>query len=96
MTERGITEDQQQFKWDQRKGRPIKQLFRRMRNPNWSVSVQRSSLSLQQPSFVSMRLGDAQAVFAKNRTSDDPLNVLDLRNPLPRSILPYFLTGEDC
>ncbi|KAF1941893.1 hypothetical protein EJ02DRAFT_422629 [Clathrospora elynae] len=26
---------------------------------------------------------------------DDPLNVLDLRNPLPRSILPHFLTSED-
>jgi hypothetical protein len=91
-----ITENQQQFRWDHRKGRPIEQLFRRMGNPTRSVSVQKPSLSLQQPSFESMRLGDVQAVFAENVTSDDPLNVLDLRNPLPRSVLPSFLTGEDC
>ncbi|KAF1952747.1 hypothetical protein CC80DRAFT_571449 [Byssothecium circinans] len=87
---------QQQFRWDHRKGRPIEQLFRRMGNPTRSVSVQKPSLSLQQPSFESMPLSNVQAVFAKNVTSDDPLNVLDLRNPLPRSVLPYFLTGEDC
>jgi hypothetical protein len=34
-------------------------------------------------------------VFAENVISDNLLNVLDLRNPLPRSVLPYFLTGED-
>jgi hypothetical protein len=43
-----------------------------------------------------MRLGDIYDIFAENKASDDPLNVLDLRNPLPRSILLYFLTGEDC
>jgi hypothetical protein len=91
-----ITEGQQQFRWDHRKRRPIEQLFRRMGNPTRRVSVQRPSLSLQQPSFESMPLGEVQAVFAKNAASDDPLNVLDLRNPLPRSVLPYFLTGEDC
>jgi hypothetical protein len=42
-----------------------------------------------------MRLGEVQAVFAENVTSDNPLNVLNLRNPLPHSVLPYFLTGED-
>ncbi|KAF1366168.1 hypothetical protein EJ07DRAFT_92554 [Lizonia empirigonia] len=91
-----ITEDQQHFKWDQCKGRPIEQLFRRMGNPNRSVSVQRPSLSLEQPSCTSMRLGDLQTLFMQNSISDDPLNVLDLRNPLPRSILPHLLTGEDC
>ena len=91
-----ITEDQHQFKWHHRKGRPIEQLFRRMGNPTRSVSVQKPSLSLQQPSFESMRLGHVRAVFAENATSHDPLNVLDLRNPLPRSVLPYFLTGDDC
>jgi hypothetical protein len=96
LTGARINEVQQHFKWDQRKGRPIKQLFRRMGNPNRSVSVQKPSLSLQQPSCTSMRLGDLQNVFVQNSMSDDPLNVLDLRNPLPRSILPHFLTGEDC
>jgi hypothetical protein len=43
-----------------------------------------------------MRLGDIYDTFAENKASDDPLNVLDLRNPLPRSILLHFLTGEDC
>ncbi|KAF2818217.1 hypothetical protein CC86DRAFT_461196 [Ophiobolus disseminans] len=91
-----ITEDQQHFKWDQRKGRPVEQLFRRMGNPNRTVSVQKPSLDLKQPSCVAMRLGDIYDTFAENKGSDDPLNVLDLRNPLPRSILPDFLTGEDC
>jgi hypothetical protein len=91
-----ITEGQQQFQWDQRKGRPVEQLFRRMGNPNRTVSVQKPSLSLQQPSCVAMRLGDVYDAFAEDKASDDPLNVLDLRNPLPRSILPHFLTGEDC
>jgi hypothetical protein len=91
-----ITEGQQQFQWEQRKGRPVEQLFRRMGNPNRTVSVQKPSLSLQQPSCVAMRLGDVYDIFAENKASDDPLNVLDLRNPLPRSILPHFLTGEDC
>jgi hypothetical protein len=91
-----ITKGQQQFQWEQRKGRPVEQLFRRMGNPNRTVSVQKPSLSLQQPSCVAMRLGDVYDAFAEEKASDDPLNVLDLRNPLPRSILPYFLTGEDC
>jgi hypothetical protein len=91
-----ITENQQQFKWDHRKGRPIEQLFRRMGNRNRTVSVQKPSRTLRQSSYVAMRLGDVQAVFQANKTSQDPLNVLELRNPLPRSILPYFLTGEDC
>jgi hypothetical protein len=43
-----------------------------------------------------MRLGDLQSLFMQNNISNDSLNVLDLRNPLPRSILPHFLTGEDC
>jgi hypothetical protein len=67
-----------------------------MGNPNRTVSVQKPSLSLQQPSCVAMWLGDVFEAFAENKASDDPLNVLDLRNPLPRSILPHFLTGEDC
>jgi hypothetical protein len=91
-----ITEGQQQFQWEKRKGRPVEQLFRRMGNPNRTVSVQKPSLSLQQPSCVAMRLGDVYDAFAEDKASDDPLNVLDLRNPLPRSILPYFFTGEDC
>ncbi|KAL5408044.1 hypothetical protein PMIN04_011533 [Paraphaeosphaeria minitans] len=91
-----ITENQQQFRWDSHNGRPIEQLFRRMGNSDRSVSVQRSSLSLQQPSFVPMRLGTVRDMFLENKISQDPLNVLDLRNPLPRSILPSFLMGEDC
>lgn len=91
-----ITENQQQFRWDSHKGRPIEQFFRRMGNSSRSVSVQRSSLSLQQPSFVPMRLGIVRDIFVENKISQDPLNVLDLRNPLPRSILPSFLMGEDC
>lgn len=91
-----ITENQQQFRWDPRKGRPIEQFFRRIGNLDRSISVQKASLRLHQPSFVLMRLGAVRDSFLKNERSEDPLNVLDLRNPLPRSILPSFLMGEDC
>lgn len=91
-----ITENQQQFRWNPRKGRPIEQFFRRIGNLDRSISVQKPSLRLHQPSFMFMQLGVVQDVFLKNERSEDPLNVLDLRNPLPRSILPGFLIGEDC
>ncbi|KAJ4285971.1 hypothetical protein N0V90_013537 [Kalmusia sp. IMI 367209] len=91
-----ITENQQQFRWNSHKGRPIEQLFRRMGNPDRSISVQKSSLSLQQSSFMPMQLETVRDIFLENKISQDPLNVLDLRNPLPRSILPRFLMGEDC
>lgn len=91
-----ITENQQQFRWDPCKGRPIEQFFRRIGNLDRSISVQKASLRLHQPSFVLMRLGAVRDLFLKNERSEDPLNVLDLRNPLPRSILPRFLMGEDC
>ncbi|OCL15342.1 hypothetical protein AOQ84DRAFT_35962 [Glonium stellatum] len=91
-----ITHHQQQFEWDKRKGRPIGQLFRRMGNLNRTVSVQKPSLSLENDSFITMPLYDVQDKFLTNMVSEDPLNVLDLCNPLPRSILPKFLTGEDC
>ncbi|KAF2647718.1 hypothetical protein K491DRAFT_291679 [Lophiostoma macrostomum CBS 122681] len=90
-----VTINQQQFKWDRDKGQPIHQLFRRMGNPYRSVSVQSPSLSLQNPSCVTMELGSVQQAFKEDKTSKDRLNVLELRNPLPRSVLPYFLTGED-
>ncbi|KAH7061864.1 hypothetical protein BKA63DRAFT_588083 [Paraphoma chrysanthemicola] len=91
-----ITQGQQQFQWDKSRGRPVEQLFRRMGNLNRTVSVQKTSLSLQRQSYVAMQLSDVYDRFAENKASDDPLNVVDLRNPLPRSILPHFLTGEDC
>lgn len=75
------------------KGRPIEQLFRCMGNLNRTVSVQMPSLSLENDSFITMLLCDVQDKFLKNMVSEDPLNVLDLCNPLPRSTLPKFLTG---
>ncbi|PSN58960.1 hypothetical protein BS50DRAFT_580338 [Corynespora cassiicola Philippines] len=91
-----IAKNQQQFKWEQGKGRPIDQLFRRMGNLNRTVSVQKSSLRLQRESYIGMQLSHVQNAFSRNGVSEDPLNVLDLRSPLPRSILPGFLNGEDC
>lgn len=41
-----------------------------------------------------MTLHDVRKSFLNN--SDRRLNVLEMRNPLPRSTLPRFLTGEDC
>lgn len=91
-----ITEKQQQFRWHPQRGRPIEQLFRRIGNLNKAVSVQKPSLSLQKPSCRTMQLSDVQSIFQESNSSEDSINVLELRNPLPRSILPQFLTGEDC
>ncbi|PSN58673.1 hypothetical protein BS50DRAFT_641572, partial [Corynespora cassiicola Philippines] len=91
-----IAKNQQQFKWEQGKGHPIDQLFRRMGNLNRTVSVQKSSLRLQRESYIGMQLSHVQNAFSRNGVSEDPLNVLDLRSPLPHSILPGFLNGEDC
>jgi hypothetical protein len=90
-----VTENQQQLKWDLRKGKPLVQLFRRLVNLNRSVSVQKPSRSLEISSFVQMQLSDVRNKFQEN-VSKDPLNVLEMGSPLPRSILPSFLTGEDC
>jgi hypothetical protein len=92
-----ITENQQQFQWRDTAARPIAQFFRRLGSRDRMISVQKSSLHQEYDSYVQMELCDLEAVFKKNELSDDPLNALDLRNPLPRCILPRFLSqAEDC
>ncbi|KAK3360788.1 hypothetical protein B0T24DRAFT_540016 [Lasiosphaeria ovina] len=88
-----ITEGQQQFRW--KKGdRPIVQLFRRMGGFDRSVSVQIPSLTAD--SFQVRKLSEVQKRFLDKKDTDDPWNILDLQSPLPASILPSFLTGENC
>ncbi|KAF2113207.1 hypothetical protein BDV96DRAFT_648178 [Lophiotrema nucula] len=91
-----VTNGQQQFQCNIQKGQPIEQLFRRMGNLDRTVSVQNPSFSLEGASSVKMRLGDVQDILLSDRISEDPINALELRSPLPRSILPRFLNGEDC
>jgi hypothetical protein len=90
-----ITENQQQFKWKDNR-LPTEQLFRRLGNLDREVAVQKSSRSLREASCVKMQLSSVQYEFQKNGVSQDSLNVLRMGSPLPRSILPSFLTGEDC
>jgi len=89
-----ITKYQQQLEWSG--GRPIDELFRRMEDVNRTVSVQIPSRNSALESFESRKLTEIQARFLENSGTDDPLNILDLRSPLPPSILPNFLTGENC
>jgi hypothetical protein len=58
--------------------------------------VQEPLLGLKQLLCIAMQLRDIYNTFAKNKASNDPLNVLNLRNPFLRSILTYFLTGKYC
>lgn len=92
-----FTQGQQQFKWDP-SDRPISELFRRMEDLNRSVSVQIPSRKAYLQSFQKQRLRDVQKRFMEsyNVETDDPWNVLDLRNPLPPAVLPKFLAGENC
>lgn len=90
-----FTEGQQQFMWSSH-GRPIAQLFHRMEDLTREVSVQIPSHDFDVPSYETKSLAEIRDRFICGRSSQDPWNILDLRSPLPPSILPSFLTGENC
>ena len=90
-----ITDQQQHFRWSGR-DRPIVELFRRMVDFTRTVSVQIPSRKVTQRSFEPRTLNEIQKRFINRSESDDPWNVLDLASPLPRAILPHFLTGPNC
>ncbi|KAK2610505.1 hypothetical protein N8I77_003931 [Diaporthe amygdali] len=90
-----ITTEQQQFKWTGSE-RPIAQLFRRMEDLSRQVSVQIPSHNFDLPSYETKSLSAIRERFLRGQVSRDPWNILDLRSPLPPSILPSFLTGENC
>lgn len=90
-----FTEGQQQFLWSNR-DRPIDQLFHRMEDLTREVSVQIPSHDFDVPSYETKSLTEVRDRFTSGRSSQDPWNILDLRSPLPPSILPSFLTGENC
>lgn len=89
-----ITEGQQQFRWS-KNGRPIVQLFHRMTYLDRTVSVQILSRNSTEDPFEDRTLGEVQQRFLMGDTVD-PWKILDLQSPLPSSILPNFLTGENC
>jgi hypothetical protein len=66
-----------------------------MENLNKSVSVQKPSLSLKGELFTTIQLSNIQHALLDKDVKDKSLNVLDLLNPLPRSILLHFLIGKD-
>lgn len=90
-----VTTGQQQFRWSSDE-RPIAQLFRRMEDLSRQVSVQIPSHNFDLPSYETKSLGVIRERFLRGEVSQDPWNILDLRSPLPPSILPSFLTGENC
>jgi len=90
-----ITTQQQSFQWSKDSSRPIKQLFERMWYLNRKVSVQDFSHPIGEKPYKQMTLYHVRESFLENSDSQR-LNVLKMRNPLPRSTLPHFLTGEDC
>ncbi|KAF2123772.1 hypothetical protein P153DRAFT_145916 [Dothidotthia symphoricarpi CBS 119687] len=91
-----ISQHQQPFHWNNEKGPPIKQIFERMGNLGRDVPVQDPSLFVDEMSAKSMSLSHIRDIFLNNETSDAAFNVLEMRNPLPHSIFPQFLNGEDC
>ncbi|KUI67978.1 Lysine-specific demethylase 2B [Cytospora mali] len=90
-----VTAAQQQFRWRSNE-RPIAQLFRRMEDLSRHVSVQIPSHNFDLPSYETKSLNEIRERFLRGEVSRDPWNILDLRSPLPPSILPSFLTGENC
>lgn len=90
-----ITTGQQQFRWSGSE-RPIAQLFKRMEDLSRQVSVQIPSHNFDLPSYETKSLSAIRDRFLRSQVSRDPWNILDLRSPLPPSILPSFLTGENC
>lgn len=90
-----FTSGQQMFQWEN-KSRPIEEIFRRMENLNRTVSVQIPSRKPHQHSFSKKKLFECQQRFTANVDTDDPWNILDLRNPLPPTVMPKFLAGENC
>lgn len=90
-----ITTGQQQFQWTGSE-RPIAQLFKRMEDLSRHVSVQIPSHNFDLPSYETKSLNAIRERFLRGSVSQDPWNILDLRSPLPPSILPSFLTGENC
>ncbi|KAK3375809.1 hypothetical protein B0T24DRAFT_523517 [Lasiosphaeria ovina] len=90
-----ITEGQQQFRWS-KNDRPVVQLFRRMGGLDKSISIQIPSRSSTAWSFEVRKLSEVRERFLNQNNAGDPWNILDLQSPLPQSILPNFLTGENC
>ncbi|KAH8903830.1 hypothetical protein BR93DRAFT_901405 [Coniochaeta sp. PMI_546] len=92
-----FTDGQQQFSWAP-DSRPIEEIFRRMENLNRNVSVQVPSRKYHLRSFEKHKLLEVQQRFleAENADTDDPWNILDLRNPLPPTVMPKFLAAENC
>lgn len=90
-----FTEGQQQFQWKEGV-RPMAQFFSRMEDLTREAAVQIPSHSFDVPSYQTKTLSEIQDRFFSESTSPDPWNILDLRSPLPPSILPSFLTGENC
>ena len=89
-----VTQDQQPFKWGGN-GRPIEQFLRRMYNPDQYVAVQTPSQPEKEESFLVRTIGEVRDRFLRQEDPSDPWNILDLQCPV-QSILPNFLTGENC
>lgn len=92
-----FTDGQQQFSWAVG-SRPIVEMFRRMENLNRNVSVQVPSRKYHLRSFEKHKLLEVQQRFLESggADTDDPWNILDLRNPLPPTVMPKFLAAENC
>jgi len=89
-----ITAGQQQFRWS-KNDRPTAQLFHRMTYLDRTVSVQIPSRSSAEDSFEDRTLREVRQRFLSMGDTANPWNILDLQSPLPSSILPSFLTGEN-
>jgi len=89
-----FTQGQQRFRW--REGRPIRQLFHRIVDFDRLVPVQIPSLGTCGPPFQHKALRELGERFLGAQPTVDPWSLLDVRSPLPPSILPSFLDGENC
>ncbi|KAJ0100686.1 hypothetical protein J7T55_003305 [Diaporthe amygdali] len=93
-----FTQGQQRFRW--REGHPIRQLFDRIVDFDRLVAVQTSSLGTYGHPFqhksLHKSLREVCERFLRAQPTTDPWSLLDVRSPLPPSILPSFLDGDNC
>ncbi len=87
----------QTFEWDKGQ-RPIAEFFSRMgpHDSDTTASVQIPSRLDTEATAENKAIGEIRDRFLAENATDDPWNVLDLRNPLPPLCFPTFMSSPNC
>ncbi|GKU08616.1 unnamed protein product [Fusarium langsethiae] len=90
-----IAENQQHYKWSPGKP-PIQQFLAQWSDePDLEICVQIPSRSIDENSYEKLTVGEVTQRFLADKTSDDPVNALDIRSRSP-NIYPRMLEPDFC